>query len=201
MFKTLTVLGLLGASIVNAGPILQPLAYSVAPLATIAGIQAASGDSRMFYQKPDGSIWMTCVSGHWTSGHTTCDSQIVPAGQALSTTPLTAVNTPDMTEWHLYFVTPTNTLAEYIFQSSAMTATNPSGVRGGPSCTDCITTEQFAVVSTKNKVLNALYQIDNDQPKLRVWFISAGQPNTVMEAGKQGDQVWQLIGMPNSVLT
>ncbi|KAL0562609.1 hypothetical protein V5O48_019476, partial [Marasmius crinis-equi] len=121
--------------------------------------------------------------------------------EVLSSTPLAAVANADLTEWHLYFVSTTNTLSEYIFQQSAISPTNPSGIRGGASCTDCITSEQFAVVVAKNKALNALYQIDNGRPKLRVWFISAGQPNTVMEAGKEGDQVWQLIGMPNAILT
>ncbi|KAK1218873.1 hypothetical protein PQX77_018426 [Marasmius sp. AFHP31] len=194
MFKALT---LLGATLVNAGPILQPLAYSVSPLATIAGIQGANGDSRMFYQKSDLSIWMTCTSGQWVNGRTTCDSQVVPRAEVLSTTSLTAVANADLTEWHLFFITPTNTLGEYIFQQSSISPTNPSGIRGGTSCTDCITSEQFAVVTTKNKALNALYQIENDRPKLRVWFASAGQPNTVMEAGKEGADVWKLIGMPN----
>ena len=40
-------------------------------------------------------------------------------------------------------------------------------------------------------------QNDNDVRKLRVWFVSAGQPNTVTEAGKRGEEVWKLIGMPN----
>ncbi|KAG7095599.1 hypothetical protein E1B28_006329 [Marasmius oreades] len=201
MFKALSVLSLVVAGVVNAGLVPRPLAYSVAPIADIASIQSSNADSRMFYQKSDGSIWQICVSGHWVNGRTTCDSQIVPRTEALLNTPLTAVASPDLTEWHLFFLSPTNTLSEYIFQQSAISTTNPSGIRGGTSCTDCITPEQFVVLSTRNRALSAMYQIDNDEPKLRVWFVSAGQPNTVMEAGKQGNQVWQLIGMPNAVLT
>jgi len=39
---------------------------------------------------------------------------------------------------------------------------------------------------------------DNGVQKLRVWFVSAGQPNTITEAGKRGTEVWKQIGMPNS---
>ncbi|KAJ8092978.1 hypothetical protein PM082_011298 [Marasmius tenuissimus] len=200
MFKVIALLPLL-AGFTAAGPVLQPLAYSLSPLSTIAGIQGTNADTRMFYQRSDNSIWQTCISGHWVNGRTTCDNQVVPRTEAIGSTPLAVVATPDLSEWHLFFVSPTNTLSEYIYQQSSISPTNPSGIRGGASCTDCITNEQFAVVAAKNKALNALYQIENDRPKLRVWFASAGQPNTVMEAGKNGDQVWQLIGMPNSVMT
>ncbi|KAJ8093382.1 hypothetical protein PM082_020239 [Marasmius tenuissimus] len=161
------------------------------PLSTIAGIQGTNADSRMFCQRSDNSIWQTCISGHGLNGRTTCDNQVVPRTEALGSTPLAAVAIPDLSEWHLFFVSPTNTLSEYIYQQSSISPTNPSGIRGGTSCTDCITNEQFAVIIAKNKALNALYQVENDRPKLRVWFASAGRPNTVMEAGKNGDQIWK----------
>ncbi|ESK92285.1 hypothetical protein Moror_4683 [Moniliophthora roreri MCA 2997] len=201
--KFLSLVSALGAAGVafaapRSGPVLQPNAYAVAPLSTVAGLQADNGDSRMFYQRTDNSIWMTCVSGHWESGgKTTCDVQIVARTEALGSTPLAVVGDSTLNEWHLYFVSPTNTLSEYIFQTSTISATNPSGIRGGTSCSDCITSELFNVVSTKNKALWAMMQNDNGVRKIRVWFVSAGQPNTLTEAGKRGDEVWKLIGMPN----
>ncbi|KAK1229282.1 hypothetical protein PQX77_007661 [Marasmius sp. AFHP31] len=188
MFKFLSVLPLL-AGFASAGPILQPLAYSVSPLAYISGIQSTNTDSRMFYQKSDGSIWQTCISGHFVGGRTTCDTQIVPRTEAISSTPIAAVSNSNLSEWHLFFVSPTNTLSEYIYQASSVSASNPSGIRGGASCADCITSEKLSVFTTKNKALEAFYQIDNDTPKLRVWFISAGQTTTITEAGKEGIQV------------
>jgi len=74
-------------------------AFSVAPIASIAGIQASNGDSRLFYQKSDGSIWSSCVSGHWESGgKTTCDFQVVPRTETLLNTPLAAVGDTDLNE-------------------------------------------------------------------------------------------------------
>ncbi|KAG7095612.1 hypothetical protein E1B28_006337 [Marasmius oreades] len=195
MFKVLLVFSLIARG-VYAGLAPQPLAYNVAPLADIAGIQGSNADSRMFYQRADGSIWQTCVSGHWTNGRTTCDNRIVPANEVLYGTPLAAVATPNLTEWHLFFLSPTYTLSEYIYQQTSISTTNPSGVRGGTSCTDCITSEQFVVVGPRSRALSALYQVQNDEPKLRVWFVSAGQPNTVMEAGKQGNQ-WTNVSLPD----
>ncbi|KAL0068663.1 hypothetical protein AAF712_004379 [Marasmius tenuissimus] len=214
MFKFLSVLPLL-AGFASAGPILQPLAYSVSPLAYISGIQSTNTDSRMFYQKSDGSIWQTCISGHFVGGRTTCDTQIVPRTEAISSTPIASVANSNLSEvstaakycsspsftrrdshtllpvsqWHLFFVSPTNTLSEYIYQASSVSASNPSGIRGGASCADCITSEKLSVFTTKNKALEAFYQINNDTPKLRVWFISAGQTTTITEAGKEGTQV------------
>ncbi|KAK1232433.1 hypothetical protein PQX77_004463 [Marasmius sp. AFHP31] len=196
MFKFLSVLPLL-AGFASAGPILQPLAYSVSPLAYISGIQSTNTDSRMFYQKSDGSIWQTCISGHFVGGRTTCDTQIVPRTEAISSTPIAAVSNSNLSEWHLFFVSPTNTLSEYIYQASSVSASNPSGIRGGASCADCITSEKLSVFTTKNKALEALYHIDNDTPKLRVWFISAGQTTTITEAGKEGTQRWTTISLPN----
>ncbi|THU79721.1 hypothetical protein K435DRAFT_520523 [Dendrothele bispora CBS 962.96] len=205
--KTFAVLSLLSvfASIpaVLSAPATQAAqaaqAFAVAPIASIAGLEASNGDSRLFYQKSDGSIWTSCVSGHWDSGgKTTCDFQVVPRTEALLNTALAAAGDPDLNEWHLYFFSPTSTVSEYIFQSSSISSTNPSGIRGGASCTDCITAEAFNAVVAKNRALWAMFENDNGVNKLRVWFASAGQPNTITEAGKRGTDVWKQIGMPNS---
>ncbi|EEB92395.1 hypothetical protein MPER_09101, partial [Moniliophthora perniciosa FA553] len=95
----LSVLGVAGVALSapQSGPVLRPNAYAVAPLSTVAGLQAENGDSRMFYQRTDNSIWMTCVSGHWDSGgKTTCDVQIVARTEALGSTPLVAVGDPHL---------------------------------------------------------------------------------------------------------
>lgn len=67
------------------------------PLGAVAAIQDQTGDTRIYYQKADGSIWQWCEKGTFTAGvPSTCNAMIIPANEVLPGTPLavTPIVTP-----------------------------------------------------------------------------------------------------------
>jgi hypothetical protein len=57
----------------------------------MAAVQITSGDSRLYYQKADGSIWQYAVNGPFDTGAGFADDQITPADEVLKGTPIVAV--------------------------------------------------------------------------------------------------------------
>ncbi|KAJ7892000.1 hypothetical protein B0H13DRAFT_1538956, partial [Mycena leptocephala] len=117
----------------------------------VAVVQATDlgGDTRLFYQNADNSIQQTGIHGAFNIGTFTGTGLIVPAQEVVAGTPIAAaLISPAFTEMHVFFVSPSNILSEYIWSNAA------GAFRGGPSCSDCITVNQF-VVQPGSKVLYA----------------------------------------------
>ncbi|KAF8896007.1 hypothetical protein BD779DRAFT_1782262 [Infundibulicybe gibba] len=168
-------------------------AADVIPLSPLGGVGAVQGDNsdtRLYYQKSDGSINEYSVSNAFNAGNSTANIGLVPAGQAQLGTPIvaTTINGDFLQEIHVYFFSPSNVLSEWIWA-------NGIGWRGGPSCTECLTTLGIAVVPGSK----VLYAMGNPSTQsLRVGFESAGFPGTLAEADKAGTagSTWQLAPLP-----
>ncbi|KAJ7107495.1 hypothetical protein C8R44DRAFT_885490 [Mycena epipterygia] len=173
-------------------------APEVVPVSTVGNVAAVQGtvlgDTRLFFQNPDNSIQQLDLNSPFNGGgHFQNSAVLVPANEVLANTPIAAVtiNGTDLQEIHLFFVSPSNVLSEYIWTTSS------SNWHGGPSCTTCITTIGF-VVQPGSKVL---YVMANDAvgspATLRVGFVSAGAPGTFSEADFSPAKGWQLAQLPN----
>ncbi|KAJ7131856.1 hypothetical protein C8R43DRAFT_1207096 [Mycena crocata] len=181
-----SVLGI-AANAVRAAP--KPEVFPVSALGNVAAVQSIpSGDTRLWFQNVDRSISQIAASGPFTSGgRFESVFTLVPGSEVLSGTPIAAatVNGTSLQEIHLFFLSPTNILSEYIWD-------NFIGWHGGAGCTTCITTNQF-VVQAGSKVL---YVMGNDAAgntaDLRVGFVSAGAPGTFSEVNFTPAKGWQL---------
>ncbi|KAJ7229491.1 hypothetical protein C8J57DRAFT_1387217 [Mycena rebaudengoi] len=168
----------------------SPEVVPVTFFGNIAAVQVpgASADTRIYYQNPDNSIQVMGVSGPFTTGRRFLSLLVVPAAEVQFNTLIAAVatrfNGGDFAEVHLFFISPSNVLSEYIGDST--------GFRGGPTCTDCITALNF-VVQSGNRVLYATGSSDPGSPALlRVGFISAGAPDTLTEVDYDVKTGWRI---------
>ncbi|KAJ7059613.1 hypothetical protein C8F01DRAFT_989280, partial [Mycena amicta] len=139
---------------------------------------AADDDTRIYFQNPDSSIEEFAISGPFNSGVRYGAGVLVPAPQVRVVTPIAAVsvNSGTFQEIRVYFFSPQNILSEYIYD-----AANGATWRGGPSCTDCLTTKQI-VMWPSSQVLYALTDGvtgPTTNTRVRVGFVSA--PNTLSE--------------------
>lgn len=64
----------------------------VSPAGNVAALQDPTGNTRLYYQKADGSIWQIAMAGPFTTGVGFSDVQLVPASEALLGTPI--ITTP-----------------------------------------------------------------------------------------------------------
>ncbi|KAJ6551458.1 hypothetical protein B0H19DRAFT_1073158 [Mycena capillaripes] len=157
---------------------------NVAPLHSLI----ANNDTRLYHQNPDdNSIRVLEVTGAFTTGILFGSVELVPPGAAQPNTLIAAVALGlEFNEVHLYFISPSNILSEYIFTAA-------SGWRGRPTCMECIDVNQFAVQSG-NRVLYAMVNENatGSTTKLRVGFVSAGSPTGLTEAVFDAVNGWQL---------
>ncbi|KAJ6532646.1 hypothetical protein B0H19DRAFT_1272893 [Mycena capillaripes] len=163
----------------------------ISPAGQIAVIQLPQegSDTRLYYQRSDSSIWAAAINGPFVVGSLSATQMRVPAGEAALGTPIVVVadGTTVFNEIRLYFVSPSNILSEYIFDLA-------TGWRGGPTCTDCITTENF-VVNPGNRVLYAMWNTAptaQNPTTLRVGYIGAGSPDGLTEADWDSVHGWRL---------
>ncbi|KAJ7499965.1 hypothetical protein FB451DRAFT_1016013 [Mycena latifolia] len=115
----------------------------IGPVGNVAAVQSTTGDTRLYYQDASNAIRAAVVTGTFTVGRLTSDVLVVPAAQALSGTPIAATAPGDFHEvilsfFHLFFVSRTFILSEYIWRSG-------TGWAGGPSCSDCVDAYRVAV--------------------------------------------------------
>ncbi|KAJ7711097.1 hypothetical protein B0H14DRAFT_700280 [Mycena olivaceomarginata] len=109
----------------------------------VAAIQATAlgGDTRLYYQNPDNSIQETAISGPFAVGTSVFEGSnlLIPANEILPGTPIAAVtfNGNAFQQIHVFFVSPDNILSEYAWTGTVW--------KGGPSCSDCVTANRFAV--------------------------------------------------------
>ncbi|KAJ7899745.1 hypothetical protein B0H13DRAFT_1718066 [Mycena leptocephala] len=166
----------------------------ITPFSAASAVQGHTGDARLHWQNGpgDGGIYQIDVNGPLTTGIHVATTPIVPGNEALLGTPIATVVNLDssgtISEIRLYFFSPDHVLSEYIEDSS--------GVRGGPFCTDCITTLRFGVEPGST----ALYALRDNAASgiIRVGFISAGAPTTFSEAVFTTQGGWQLGQLHNA---
>jgi len=164
------------------------------PVGNMAAIQEPGGQSRLYYQKPDGSIWQYAVSASFDTGVVDVgfiDTQITPAdevqmGTLLAATQLRAPLEDNFPEIHIVYVSPANVLSETIWR-------NTTAFSSGSACPDCIT-NLGVVVQPGSKVLYAM--LDQDTDNLRVGFVSAGAPGTISELDHDRG-FWQIAALPD----
>ncbi|KAJ6524007.1 hypothetical protein B0H19DRAFT_1276703 [Mycena capillaripes] len=160
------------------------------PAGNIAVVQTQQGsDTRLFFQLSNGTIRWAAISGPLVTGTLYDGGNLVPAEEAALGTPMAAVSsgTTAFDEIRLYFVSSSNILSEYIFDSAV-------GWRGGPSCTICITIENF-VVNPGNHVLYAMWNTAptaQNPTRFRVGFTGAGAPDGLTEADWDDVHGWKL---------
>ncbi|KAF7373664.1 hypothetical protein MSAN_00577300 [Mycena sanguinolenta] len=179
-------------STISPSPDIVPISI----VASMAAIQlpGLGGDTRIFYQVPDGSIWIAASTGPFSIGTFYANNILVPAGQAELGTPLavTSIGDVDYQEIHLFFISPSSILSEWIFQGGV-------GWRGpgGLACSDCINNQNF-VVQSGRVPFYAMLNTNADSPAtLRVGFISSGAPTGLTEADFDPVHGWRL-GQLNS---
>ncbi|KAJ6465865.1 hypothetical protein C8R45DRAFT_1022621, partial [Mycena sanguinolenta] len=104
-------------STISPSPDIVPLPI----VGNIAAIQllGLAGDTRVFYQLGDGSIWIAGATGPLSVGTLSANNVLVPAGQAKLGTPLAVTSIGDTAyqEIHLFFISPSNILSEFIFEA------------------------------------------------------------------------------------
>ncbi|KAJ6567592.1 hypothetical protein DFH09DRAFT_441726 [Mycena vulgaris] len=175
--------------------IISPGFVPVTFVGNVAAMQATdlNGDTRLFYQNADGSIQELAINGPFTGGTLTGSGLLVPVGQAMPGTPMAIANLgTKFTELHVFFVSPSNILSEYIWLEA--TGSWHGGASGG--CTTCVDVNRFTVQSG-SKVLYAMGNSVGGAPAtLRVGFVSAGIPGTLAEVDFTAAKGWQLAQLP-----
>ncbi|KAJ6560621.1 hypothetical protein DFH09DRAFT_1316642 [Mycena vulgaris] len=181
---------ILSAVVARATPA-APVADNIFPITFVGSIvvpESSSGDTRIYYQKADNGIGEVAVTGPFTSGHVFGgNGNLIPAAQVLPGTPIaTAVLGDNWAKLHVFFVSPTHILSEWIWEAAL------NAWRGGPTCSDCITVNGFTV-QLGSQVLFATANNSPSSPALlRVAFVSSGAPNTLSEASFTTARGWQL---------
>ncbi|KAJ7072934.1 hypothetical protein C8F01DRAFT_1105751 [Mycena amicta] len=184
-FAALTNIGVLGLSVSAERSTDLTLAPEIVPVPANGPIGAIQDpttfDTRLYFQAPNGSITELAVSGPFSSPHTNNAPGItlVPANEVLPGTAIAAITING--DIHVYFFSPAKILSEYIWQN---------GWNGGPSCTSCITTSGFGASSTA-----LLYAMGNSAGQIRVGFVSAGVPGSIVEAGFKPGGIWSLSSL------
>ncbi|KAJ7908911.1 hypothetical protein B0H13DRAFT_2015800 [Mycena leptocephala] len=134
---------------------------------------------------------LRAISGPFTSGRLYAGDELVPANEVQANTLIaaTTINGKISRRWvHVFFISPSNVLSEYIFRPS-------TGWRGGSSCTECIDTSGF-IVQPGNRVLYAMGNTEaGSLALLRVGFVSAGAPDGLTEADYDLTNGWRLAQM------
>ncbi|KAJ7587588.1 hypothetical protein C8J56DRAFT_942163 [Mycena floridula] len=157
-------------------------AISFTAFGSVSAVQLTTGDTRIYHQKPDGSIWQVAVSGVFFQGKFASDGMIVPAGEALLGTPIAATVNGNYADVHLFFLSPNLIVSEYMWTGTAWI--------GAANCPQCITGIGFLAATSQ-----FLYAMENSvagtPAKLRVGFNSAGTPGGLTEAA-QVNGAWQL---------
>ncbi|KAJ7196388.1 hypothetical protein GGX14DRAFT_574960 [Mycena pura] len=213
VFPVLLLCGHVYSGVASKSNRTHPISADIVPVTfvgNVAPIQAPAfwtgalqGDTRIYYQNADGGIQATGISGPLTSGTFIFTQALVPASQVQGNTPIAAVTINEAAfqavrfrvhlahigmQVHVFFVSPSNILSEYIFSEA-------TGWRGGPSCTDCIDVQGF-VVQSGNRVLYAMANEEaGSLALLRVGFVSAGAPDTLSEADFDAQNGWRLAQM------
>ncbi|KIK57500.1 hypothetical protein GYMLUDRAFT_46077 [Collybiopsis luxurians FD-317 M1] len=148
----------------------------------MAALTITGGETRIYYRNTTTTgITALSVSNAFNSGHFESSIPLVPAAEVRSTSPVAAAAIGDpWTEIHLFFISPTNILSEYIWTAST------NSWQGGVSCGPCLTGDQF-VTSSTSSMLYALVNTDSSgSPTWRVGFVSAGVSNTISEVVNSG---------------
>ncbi|KAJ7235339.1 hypothetical protein C8J57DRAFT_1530769 [Mycena rebaudengoi] len=156
----------------------------VSATGSIGAIQdRMTADSRFYFQASNNSITELAVSGPFNSPHTNNAPgfTLVPANEVLMGTAIAAILING--DIHVYFFSPAKVLSEYVWVSF-------QGWNGGPSCTICVTRSGFAAAST-----GLLYAIVNSAGQIKVGFVSAGVPGTIVEAGIKPGGSWALSSL------
>ncbi|KIK61058.1 hypothetical protein GYMLUDRAFT_225250 [Collybiopsis luxurians FD-317 M1] len=159
---------------------------------TMAGVEVPSGDSRVYYQdSSNGSILEVDITNAFTVGQYVGSKVIVPSSEVRSNSPIAAsvvlFEGTGYQELHVFFFSPQNVLSEYYIKNP-----NPEWT-GGPTCTDCLTSEGFVGLAG-NQMLYAMASSATTPPTLRVGFASVGAPNTISEAVNTGNG-WSLASL------
>ncbi|KAJ7086264.1 hypothetical protein C8R44DRAFT_752667 [Mycena epipterygia] len=180
-----------GAVVARAVPA-TPVANNIFPITFVGSIvvpESNSGDTRIYYQKADNGIGEVSVTGPFTSGLVYGgNGNLIPAAQVLPGTPIaTAVLGDQWALLHLFFVSPTHVLSEWIWDS-----VDGTGWRGGPTCSDCIEVNGFTVQPGSQVLFATANNSPSSPALLRVAFVSSGAPNTLSEASYTTARGWQL---------
>ncbi|KAJ7476737.1 hypothetical protein FB451DRAFT_1243864 [Mycena latifolia] len=181
LFVTLSLLGpVLGAALNVTGP--QPLAIPFGG-GSASIVQNLNGDTRIYHQTADGSIWEIGATGPFVKPTFEAQGLLVPAAEVLPGTPIVATSVDgNFADVHVFFFSPKLVVSEYIWTGIGWT--------GGSTCTKCLTANGFVAASAQY-----LYATENNAATaastLRVGFNGAGAPGSLTEANKVGG-VWQL---------
>ncbi|KAJ6492985.1 hypothetical protein C8R45DRAFT_988547 [Mycena sanguinolenta] len=174
-------IGTLAVSISERSADIVPISVT----ASMASVQSSSGDTRIYFQAHDNSITELAVSGPFSSPHTNNAPgfTLVPANQVMPGSAVAAFETTGG-DIHVYFFSPAMVLSEYVW-------VNTQGAwNGGPTCTICVTSSGFSAAS-----IETLYAMVNSAGQIRVGFVSAGVPGTLVEAGVQTGGNWGVTSL------
>ncbi|KAJ7471091.1 hypothetical protein FB451DRAFT_1559566 [Mycena latifolia] len=162
-----------------------PVAENDIPITFVGSIavpQASSGDTRVYYQNANNDIGELAVTGPLVSGHLFNSQVIVPGARVLPGTPIaTAVLGDNWAELHIFFVSPTHVLSEWIWNAAAFAW---RGVRMARRSHGAAPGSQVLYETANNATTSPAL--------LRVAFISGGAPNTLSEASFTAANGWQL---------
>ncbi|KAJ7861170.1 hypothetical protein B0H13DRAFT_2355236 [Mycena leptocephala] len=185
----------LGGVMSTPATVSAPEIRLISTASSASAVQNHTGDTRVYYQNTnDKSIHEIAVLGTFSSGTFEAEGSLIPANEVLFGTPIVAVSAnPDGPELfqdiHVFFVSPTNILSSYVWQSS-------TGWLGGSSCAPCITSSTFGV-QAGSKLLYAMANGAAGSPALlRVGFVSAGATSTLSEATFTAAAGWRLAQIP-----
>jgi len=194
LFLSATVLLHLLASTTTALTLPTKRSTDFVPFHSLGGVGAvlrnSGGDTQLYYQATDGSIWAYETSAAFDAGTTNFNNILIPAGEVLVGTPIIAVTNDDFTEIHVFFVSPTHILSEWRWDADTEIWTS------GASCTTCITNAGF-VVQNGGTLLYALTPKASGELGIRIGFESAGEPTTLVEAENHNIGDWQMFTLPN----
>ncbi|KAF5383961.1 hypothetical protein D9757_007358 [Collybiopsis confluens] len=159
------------------------LAIGVAGVSNMDALTSSTGETRVYYQNSTTrGITALSVTNAFNVGHFETSIPLVPSGEVRQSVPspiaVASIGDP-WTEIHVFFVSPTNILSEYIWTASTNTW------QGGPSCTACLTSDGY-IVSTSSNMLYALATTTSTCTTWRVGFVSAGVSNTITEVVNTG---------------
>ncbi|KAJ7042318.1 hypothetical protein C8F04DRAFT_98416 [Mycena alexandri] len=183
LFLTLSLTGAVHSATMNiTGPHALAVPFFSGGSASIN--QLANGDTRIYHQVADGSIWEIVASGPFTKPALEAQTLLVPADEVHLNSPVVATSVDgSFADVHVFFFSPTLVVSEYIWTSGI-------GWTGGPSCTACLTTSGFTAASAQ--FLYAAENLAANAPStLRVGFNGAEAPGSLSELNKVGG-VWQL---------
>jgi len=194
LFLSATVLLHLLASTTTALTLPTKRSTDFVPFHSLGGVDAilrnSGGDTQIYYQATDGSIWAYETSAAFDTGTTKFNTPLIPAGEALVGTPIITVTNDDFTEIHVFFVSPTHILSEWRWDAATSWAS-------GSSCTTCITNAGFVVQNGGTLLYVLTPKTSSGELSIRIGFESAGEPSTIVEAENHSTGEWQMFALPN----